>query len=92
MKTKTNNYDKQAFIKLFRENSEQMNGTTRRALTFCLNRLEEGDLSFRDVIVSGFMYSRDYAFLLDLSLEAYDEKKAMSKKIKEIKTLVNASV
>lgn len=85
MKTK---YDMNAFVRLFRANSEKMDGTTRASLKFCLNKLYNGDLEFRDVIVNGFMYSRDYAFLLDLSLPEYDDFNKLKNKIDEIRSLL----
>lgn len=91
-KSESLDLDYRSLIKLFRENESNPTPSFKRTLHYCLQKLYEGHYEFRDVIVNGFMYSRDYSFLLDLSLERFDDLIEMREVILSISEILGFSI
>ena len=86
------NWDYQEFVKLFRTGEDSSNIAFKNAIAHCLRELYKGNMKFRDVIVDGFMHSRDYVFLIDISMEEYDDFEKLKKKIEEFSTILGFSL
>jgi len=81
------------FVKMFREGEDSSNFAFTNAIIFCLQKLYEGDMKFKSALVDGFMYSRDYSFILDLSLPEFEHDfELLKRKIEETALILGFNI